>query len=53
LRADFYDWNPYAHSLRRRSNGTREVVTVPASAAPHFRYLAKSVRGSTMKSLKT
>ena len=37
----FNDWNPYAHPLRKRSNGTRSVaVTVPAGEDVHFRYLA-------------
>ncbi|HUY49873.1 MAG TPA: isoamylase early set domain-containing protein [Streptosporangiaceae bacterium] len=38
---DFNDWDPYAHPLRRRGNGARSaVVTVPAGATLHFRYLA-------------
>lgn len=37
----FNDWSPYAHVLRRRSNGTRSVaVTVPAGQEVRFRYLA-------------
>jgi len=39
---DFNDWNPYAHPLRKRSNGVRSaVVTIPAGATLHFRYLAE------------
>jgi 1,4-alpha-glucan branching enzyme len=39
---DFNDWNPFAHPLRRRSNGTRSAaVTVPAGRMLHFRYLAE------------
>jgi hypothetical protein len=39
---DFNDWNPYAHPLRKRSNGARTaVVTIPAGATLHFRYLAE------------
>jgi 1,4-alpha-glucan branching enzyme len=38
---DFNDWDPLAHPLRRRANGTRSaVVTVPAGATLRFRYLA-------------
>jgi 1,4-alpha-glucan branching enzyme len=37
----FNDWDPYAHPLRRRANGTRSsVVRVPARSTLHFRYLA-------------
>ena len=39
---DFNDWNPHAHPLRKRSNGVRSaVVTIPAGATLHFRYLAE------------
>ena len=39
---DFNDWDPYAHPLRRRGNGARSaVVSVPAGATVHFRYLAE------------
>jgi 1,4-alpha-glucan branching enzyme len=39
---DFNDWNPHAHPLRKRSNGARSaVVTIPAGATLHFRYLAE------------
>ena len=39
---DFNDWNPFAHPLRRRANGTRSAaVTVPAGTRLRFRYLAE------------
>jgi 1,4-alpha-glucan branching enzyme len=39
---DFNDWDPLAHPLRRRANGTRSaVVTVPAGSTLRFRYLAE------------
>lgn len=39
---DFNDWNPFAHPLRRRTNGTRSAaVTVPAGTTLRFRYLAE------------
>ena len=39
---DFNDWDPFAHPLRRRANGTRSaVVTVPVGATLRFRYLAE------------
>jgi 1,4-alpha-glucan branching enzyme len=39
---DFNDWNPFAHPLRRRANGTRSAaVTVPAGSTLRFRYLAE------------
>jgi 1,4-alpha-glucan branching enzyme len=39
---DFNDWNPMAHPLRLRANGTRSaVVTVPVGATLRFRYLAE------------
>ncbi len=39
---DFNHWNPFAHPLRRRANGTRSAaVTVPAGATLRFRYLAE------------
>ncbi len=38
----FNDWNPYAHPLRRRANGTRSAaVSVPAGSTLHFRYLGE------------
>jgi 1,4-alpha-glucan branching enzyme len=37
----FNGWDPHAHPLRRRANGTRStVVRVPAHSTLHFRYLA-------------
>jgi 1,4-alpha-glucan branching enzyme len=42
---DFNDWNPFAHPLRRRANGTRSAVArVPAHSTLHFRYLADGGR---------
>jgi 1,4-alpha-glucan branching enzyme len=39
---DFNDWTPGAHTLVRRSNGTRSVkVAVSAGQAFGFRYLAE------------
>lgn len=39
---DFNDWNPFAHPLRRRANGTRSaVVTVQVGRKLRFRYLAE------------
>lgn len=39
---DFNAWQPGAHTLVKRSNGTRSVkVTVPAGAAYRFRYLGE------------
>ena len=39
---DFNNWNPFAHPLRKRSNGTRStVVTVPPGSTLRFRYLAE------------
>src|SRR5215472_5874841 len=39
---DFNDWDPFAHPLRRRANGTRSAaVTVPAGTTLRFRYLAE------------
>ena len=38
--ADFNDWDPYSHPMRRRSNGTRSVaVPLPPGARARFRYL--------------
>ena len=38
---DFNGWDPFAHPLRRRANGTRSAaVTVPAGTTLRFRYLA-------------
>ena len=42
---DFNDWNPFAHPLRKRGNGTRStVVSVPAHSTLRFRYLADGGR---------
>lgn len=39
---DFNGWNPFAHPLRRRSNGTRSAtVTVRTGSTLRFRYLAE------------
>jgi 1,4-alpha-glucan branching enzyme len=39
---DFNDWDPFAHPLRRRANGTRSAaVTVPVGTMLRFRYLAE------------
>jgi 1,4-alpha-glucan branching enzyme len=39
---DFNEWRPGAHTLVRRSNGTRSVkVTVPAGTTLRFRYLGE------------
>jgi 1,4-alpha-glucan branching enzyme len=38
---DFNGWDPYAHPLKKRSNGTRSaVVEVPAGSVLRFKYLA-------------
>jgi 1,4-alpha-glucan branching enzyme len=38
---DFNGWNPHAHPLRKRSNGTCSVVVdLPPGRAYRFRYLA-------------
>jgi 1,4-alpha-glucan branching enzyme len=39
---DFNDWDPFAHPLRRRTNGTRSaVVRARAGCRLQFRYLAE------------
>jgi 1,4-alpha-glucan branching enzyme len=39
---DFNDWDPFAHPLRRRGNGTRTAVArIPAGSKVLFRYLAE------------
>jgi 1,4-alpha-glucan branching enzyme len=39
---DFNGWDPLAHPLRARSNGTRSVaLTLPAGGRYAFRYLAE------------
>ncbi len=38
---DFNGWDPLAHPLKKRSNGTRSVtVEAPANAEYRFKYLA-------------
>lgn len=38
--ADFNEWNPAKHPLRKRANGTRSVaVTLPEGTVARFRYL--------------
>jgi 1,4-alpha-glucan branching enzyme len=38
---DFNDWDPHAHPLRKRSNGTRSTsVVVAAGRCIAFKYLA-------------
>jgi 1,4-alpha-glucan branching enzyme len=42
---DFNDWDPSAHPLRARRNGTRSVaVTLPAQRRFAFRYLDEAGR---------
>jgi 1,4-alpha-glucan branching enzyme len=36
---DFNDWDPSAHPLKRRSNGTRSVTVDVGSGRHRFRYL--------------
>jgi 1,4-alpha-glucan branching enzyme len=39
---DFNGWDPLAHPMRRRANGTRSAaVTVRAGSTLRFRYLAE------------
>jgi 1,4-alpha-glucan branching enzyme len=39
---DFNSWDPYAHPLRKRSNGVRSAaVIIPAGSTLRFRYLAE------------
>ena len=39
---NFNDWDPFAHPLRKRTNGTRSAsVKVPAGTRLHFRYLGE------------
>ncbi|GIH98317.1 isoamylase early set domain-containing protein [Planobispora takensis] len=41
LVGDFNGWNPYAHPMQRKNDGTYQVtVTVPAGEGICFRYLA-------------
>ena len=37
---DFNDWDPFAHPLRKRRNGTRSVTVDLGSGRHAFRYLA-------------
>jgi 1,4-alpha-glucan branching enzyme len=42
---DFNNWDPLAHPLRPRSNGTRSVaLTLPTGGRYAFRYLAEGGR---------
>jgi 1,4-alpha-glucan branching enzyme len=42
---DFNNWDPFAHPLRKRSNGTRStVVIVSPGRTLRFRYLAEGGR---------
>ena len=42
LVGDFNNWDPFAHPLRKRSNGTRStVVSAPSGSTLRFRYLAE------------
>ncbi len=39
---DFNDWDPYAHPLKKRSNGTRSVkVELEPGRSYRFKYLAE------------
>ena len=39
---DFNNWNPYAHPLKKRSNGTRSVkVELEPDRSYRFKYLAE------------
>ena len=39
---DFNDWNPLAHPLKKRANGTRSAaVVVPTGGTYAFKYLAE------------
>jgi 1,4-alpha-glucan branching enzyme len=40
---DFNGWDPLAHPLKKRSNGTRSVtLEVPVGATYHFKYLSEN-----------
>jgi 1,4-alpha-glucan branching enzyme len=42
---NFNNWDPFAHPLRKRSNGTRStVVTASPGSTLRFRYLAEGGR---------
>ena len=38
---DFNDWDPYAHPLKKRSNGTRSVKVALEPGHYRFKYLAE------------
>ena len=39
---DFNGWDPFAHPMRRRTNGPRSAVArLPAGSTLRFRYLAE------------
>src|ERR1700749_1576573 len=39
---DFNNWDPFAHPLRKRSNGTRSTLRTPTPGRPlRFRYRAE------------
>ncbi|MEV0419875.1 isoamylase early set domain-containing protein [Streptosporangium canum] len=41
LVGDFNNWDPYAHPMQRKDNGTYQVsLTVPSQQPIRFRYLA-------------
>lgn len=41
LVGDFNDWDPYAHPMQRRENGSYQVsLTIPSQQPIRFRYLA-------------
>ncbi|MEV8632361.1 isoamylase early set domain-containing protein [Streptosporangium sp. NPDC051023] len=41
LVGDFNGWDPYAHPMERKENGTYQVtLTIPSQQAIRFRYLA-------------
>ena len=43
--ADFNDWDPFAHPMKRRANGVRSVsVMLAPGTCARFRYLAASGR---------
>lgn len=45
---DFNGWDPYAHPLKKRSNGTRSVsVELEAGRSYRFKYLAADGAWST------
>lgn len=40
----FNGWNPHAHPMKKRSNGTRSVAVELQPGYHHFRYLAEGGR---------